>query len=124
MPFGLKNVGATLQRCMQFYVNDIVVKSQKSDNLIFNLEEIFNILWQFNIKLKSKKCTFGVPWGKLLLYIITERGIEANPDKISAIAEMRQVRNVKDVQWLMGCIASLSHFMSRLGSMGSPCINC
>jgi hypothetical protein len=50
------------------------------------------------MKLKPKKCTFGVPRGKLLWYIITERGIEANPDKISAIMEIGQVRNVKDVQ--------------------------
>jgi hypothetical protein len=67
-----------------------------------------------------EKCTFGVPRGKLLGYIITECGIEANPNKISAIAIMGQVRNVKDVQWLMGCLASLRHFMSQLGERGLP----
>jgi hypothetical protein len=51
-----------------------------------------------NIIVKSqKKCTFEVPQGKLLGYIIIERSIEANPDKISAIIEMGQVKNVKDV---------------------------
>jgi hypothetical protein len=50
--------------------------------------------------------------GKLLGYIITERGIEANPDKILAIAEMGLVRNVKDVQRLMGCFMALSQFVS------------
>jgi hypothetical protein len=97
-----------------------MVKSQKSGNLISNLEEIFNNLWRFNIKLNSEKCSFGVPWGKLLGYNITERGIEANFNKILAIAEMGQVRNVKDVQWLIGCLASLSHFMSQLGECGLP----
>jgi hypothetical protein len=109
MSFGLKNAGATYQRCMQFclkeqicrnlevYVDDIVTKSQKSDNLISNLEETFNNLRRFNIKLNPEKCTFGVPQGKLLGYIITKCGIEANPAKISAITKMGQVWNVKDI---------------------------
>jgi hypothetical protein len=58
--------------------------------------------------LNPEKCTFGVPWEKFLGYIIAERGIEANPDKILAIAEMGPIRNVEDVQWLMGYLAALS----------------
>jgi hypothetical protein len=75
----------------------IVTKSQKSDNLISDLEETFNNLRWFNIKLNPEKCAFGVPRGKLMGYIITERGIEINPDKILTIAKMGQVRNVKDI---------------------------
>jgi hypothetical protein len=70
--------------------------------------------------LNPKKCTFGVPWGKLLGYIITEHGIESNPDKISTIVEIGQVRNVKDVQQHMGCLTSLMRFMSRLEERGLP----
>jgi hypothetical protein len=62
----------------------------------------------------------GVPWDKLQVYIITERGIEANLDKISTIADMGHVRNIKYVQWLMGCLADLSHFISWLGEHGLP----
>jgi hypothetical protein len=96
------------------------VKSQKSSNLIANLEEIFCILWWFNIKRNPEKCTFRVPWGKLLGYIINEHGIEANPDKILATSEIGQVRNVKDVWRLMGCLVALSRFVSRLGEHGLP----
>jgi hypothetical protein len=64
------------------------VKSRQSTSLIANLEETFNNLKRFNIKLNEEKCTFGVPRGKLLGYIITERDIKANPDKISAITEI------------------------------------
>jgi hypothetical protein len=64
--------------------------------------------------LNLEKCTFGVPWGNLLGYVITERGIEANPNKILAIAKMGQVRNVNDVQRIMGCLATLGCFMSWL----------
>jgi hypothetical protein len=62
------------------------------------LEETFNNLQRFNIKLNPIKCTFRVPRGKLLSYIITKCHIEANPDKISAIIEMEPVKNVKDIQ--------------------------
>jgi hypothetical protein len=54
-------------------------------------------------------------------YIITKRGIETNPDNIFSITKMGQVKNnVKDVQWLMGCLAALSHFVSWLGERGLP----
>jgi hypothetical protein len=87
-----------IRRNQEVYVDDIVIKSQKSNNLISDLEETFNNLRRFNIKLNPKKCTIEVPQGTLLGYIITERGIEANPDKISAIIKLGQVSNVKDIQ--------------------------
>jgi hypothetical protein len=132
MPFGLKNARATYQRCMQFcfkeqigcklevYVDDIVIKSRKSGRLISDLEETFNNLWRFNFKLNPEKWTFGVPRGKLLGYIITKRSIEANPDKISAIARMGPIKNVKDIQQLMGCLVALIWFVSWLGERELP----
>jgi hypothetical protein len=110
MSFRLKNARATYQWCMQFcfkgqigrnlevYIDDIIVKSQKSSTLITNLEETFNNLRQFNIKLNPEKCTFVDLRGKLLGYIINKHGIEANPDKILPITEIGQIRNIKDVQ--------------------------
>jgi hypothetical protein len=65
-------------------------------------------------------CLWSPP-GKLLGHIITEHDIEVNPNKIAAIAEIGQVRNIKDVQWSMGCLAALNHYMSRLGEHGLPC---
>ena len=63
---------------------------------------------------------FGVPKGKLLGYIVFERVIEANPKKIMAISNMGPIRNVKGVQRLTGCLATLSQFISRLGERGMP----
>jgi hypothetical protein len=110
MAFGLKNVGATYQWCTQFYfkeqigwnlvvyVDDIIVKSRHSSSLIADLEETFKNLKRFNIKLNLEKCTFGVSQGKLLGYIITKRDIEANPDKISAIAGRTQTPPVQVIK--------------------------
>jgi hypothetical protein len=109
-------------RNLDVYINDIIVKTRHGDSLILDLEETFTNLRHFNITLNPKKCTFGIPQGKLLGYIITKRGIEANPDKISAIAEIGQVKSVKDVQWLMECLVALSRFMSRLGGRRAPLV--
>ena len=66
------------------------------------------------------KCTFGVPAGQLLGYYISERGIEANPKKISAILTMQRPTNVRQVQQLAGRVAALSRFISKLGEKALP----
>ena len=109
MPFGLRNAGATYQRCMvrvfgdliggvaELYVDDIVVKSWKAGDLVADLDAAFKCLRAKNIKLNPEKCAFGVPWGMLLGYIIFERGIKANPEKVSAMTRMEPIRNLKGV---------------------------
>ena len=100
------------------YVDNIVVKTLRSDNLVATLSTTFANLKRFNIKLNPEKCTFGVPKGKLLGYIVSERGIEANRDKIAAITNMDPIRGIKDVQRLTGCLAAHSRFIARLGERG------
>jgi hypothetical protein len=96
MPFGLRNAGATYQRCMnhvfrehigrtvEAYVDDIIVKTRKTSDLLSNLETTFKCLRAKGVKLNPEKCVFGVPRGMLLGFIVSERGIEANPEKIAA----------------------------------------
>ena len=127
MSFSLKNAGAIYQHCMpncfrdligwtvEAYVDDIVVKSKRADHLVADLEQTFAKLWANGIKLNPEKCVFGVPRGMLLGFIISECGIEANPEKISAITRMGPIQNIKGVQRITGCLAALSQFISRLG---------
>src|SRR3954463_12396723 len=72
------------------------------------------------MKLNPAKCTFGVPAAKLLGYIVSERGIKANPKKINAIMALQKPASVKGVQRLTGCVAALSRFISRLGEKAIP----
>ena len=72
------------------------------------------------MKLNPAKCTFGVPAGKLLGYIVSERGIEANQEKISAMMTLQKPASIKGVQRLTGCVASLSRFINRLGQKANP----
>jgi hypothetical protein len=132
MSFGLKNAGATYQRAIQMcfadqlhrnveaYVDDVVIKTKNPDGLIADLEETFSSLRRFRWKLNPTKCVFGVPSGKLLGFIVSNRGIEANPVKISAITNMEAPATIKDVQKLTGYMAALNRFISRLGERGLP----
>ena len=76
------------------------------------MDETFNNLRRISLKLNPEKCAFGVPSGKLLGFLVSHRGIEANPDKIKAIEQMEAPKCVKDVQRLNGCITALGRFFS------------
>ena len=101
-------------------MDDIVVKSRKAGDLIDDLEIAFKCLREKGIKLNPEKCVFGVPQGMLLGFIVSERGIEANPEKVSAVTSMGPIRDLKGVQRVMGCLMALSRFISRLGEKGLP----
>jgi hypothetical protein len=120
MPFGLRNAGATfarlvykvlgsqLGRNIEAYVDDIVVKSRKAFDHASDLQETFDNLRAFGMKLNPEKCVFGVRAGKLLVFLVSEWGIEANPEKIDAIQQMKPPSSVRQVQKLAGQIAALS----------------
>jgi hypothetical protein len=132
MSFSLRNAGATYQHCMQHifgdhigrtveaYVDDIVVKTRKVDDLVGDLGIAFGCLRANGVKLNPEKCVFGVPRGMLLGYIVSQRGIEANPEKVAALERMGPIRDLKGVQKVLGCLAALSHFISRLDEKGLP----
>src|SRR6266498_1224026 len=76
---------------------------------------MFSNLRCFSWKLNLEKCVFGVPSGKLLGFIVSYRGIEANPKKLKDIFKMNSPTALKGVQKLTGCMAALNRFVSRLG---------
>jgi len=133
MSLGLKNARATykhaIQQCLhdeicddlvEAYVDDIVIKTRDASSLIDNLDCTFKALNKYKWKLKPKKCIFGVPSVILLGNIVSRDGIRPNPSKVKAVLDMRPPRNVKDIQKLTGCMATLSQFISRMGEKGLP----
>src|SRR5207247_3101923 len=74
----------------------------------------------FMLKLKREKCIFGVPSGKLLVFIVSYLGVEANPEKLKDISRMHSPSKLRDVQKLTGCMAALSRFVSHLGERAMP----
>src|SRR3954465_7006744 len=101
-------------------MDDIVIKTYDANTLLDDLRETFAALNKYRINLNPKKCAFGVPAGKLLGYMVSARGIEANPEKGQAIARMHEPTDVKRVQQLTGRLATLSRFISRLGERTLP----
>ncbi|XP_075481082.1 uncharacterized protein LOC142521778 [Primulina tabacum] len=99
-------------RNVELYVDDIMVKSKDSSQLVPDLVETFATLKSYGLKLNPQKCIFGVRSGKFLCYMVTERGIEANPEIFQAIEDMVSPRGPKDVQQLTGRIAALARFIS------------
>jgi nucleotidyltransferase/DNA polymerase involved in DNA repair len=109
MPFGLKNAGATYQwlvnkmfkaqigRNMEVYVDDMLVKSAESVGHNHDLREAFETLKQYEMKLNPVKCAFGVSSEKFLGYMVSSRGIKANPEKIQAILEMQSPKTTKQL---------------------------
>jgi hypothetical protein len=132
MLFGLKSARATYQRGIQkclhsqqgsnaeAYVDDMVIKTQEDEGLISDLAETFENLRKFRMKLNREKCTFGMPLGKLLGYMVSPLGIDPNPEKVSAIINMAPPESLYDIQKLMGCMAALSRFISWLGVREVP----
>jgi hypothetical protein len=98
----------------------VVIKTENLENFIEDLQLVFNSLRRYRWKLNREKCVLGVPARKLLRFIVSHRGIEANPEKIKAIMRMEALRSQKKVQRLTGCMAALSRFISRLGEKGLP----
>jgi hypothetical protein len=132
MPFGLKNAGATYQRTIQTclkkqivktveaYVDDVVIKTKHVESLLDDLRLTFDNLRTYDIRLNPEKCVFGVPAGKLLGFIVSNRGIEVNPAKIRALPQLATLTDLKQVQKLAGCVAALRRFISRLGEKALP----
>ena len=96
------------------YVDDIVIKSAKGNDLLADLAETFQSLRAYNIKLNPERCIFGVPGGKLLGFMVSERGIEANPEKIAAIQNMNNQGALRrpEVNRVPRCTQSV-HFQTR-----------
>ncbi|KAK0570777.1 hypothetical protein LWI29_006363 [Acer saccharum] len=135
MPFGLKNAGATYQRLvnkmfakmlgstMEVYIDDMLVKSLVAQQHIDHLRQSFDVLDQYGMKLNPTKCSFGVSSGKFLGYLVTQRGVEANPDQIRSIENIKSPKCMKDVQKLTGRVAALNRFISKSSKKCLPFFN-
>ena len=132
MPFGLKNAGATYQRLatkifrpligrtMEVYIDDMLVKSKEWPDHTKHLQENFELLHTNVMKFNPWKCAFRVILGKFLGFMLTQRGIEANPIQLRAIMESQTPTIRKGVQQLTGQLAALGRFISHFADRLKP----
>ncbi|KAL0449525.1 UNVERIFIED_CONTAM: Transposon Tf2-12 polyprotein [Sesamum latifolium] len=119
MHFGLKNAGATYQRAMQrifddmlhknveCYIDELVVKSKKQEDHLYDLRKVFERLRRYQLKMNPSKCSFGVTSEKFLGFIIHQWGIEIEQAKIDAILKILEPRNIHELKSLQGKLAYL-----------------
>ncbi|XP_020209114.1 uncharacterized protein K02A2.6-like [Cajanus cajan] len=98
----------------------MVVKSSTVSAHAQDLTEVFQALWHHQMRLNLEKCVFGVSGGKFLGFMLSSRGIEANPDKCQAILDMKSPSTLKEVQKLAGRLTSLSRFLPCLAEIARP----
>ena len=101
-----------MDKNIEVYIDDMVVKSKIVSEHIGDLTNIFEILRRHKLRLNASKCSFGVGSGKFLGYMVTHRGIEVNPDQVKAINSLQPPRNPKKVQKLIGMTTTLNRFIS------------
>jgi hypothetical protein len=114
MPFGLKNAGATYQRAMvtlfhdmmhkeiEVYVDDMIAKSKKGEDHVEVLRKLFERLRKYELRLNPAKCSFGVKSGKRLGFVVSDRGIMVDPDKIRVIQAMSSPKTEKEIRGFLG----------------------
>ena len=109
-------------KSMEVYIDDMLVKSKEHPNHTMHLQETFELLRRQDMKLNPLKCTFGVSSGKFLGFMLTQRGIKANPIQLKAIMDSQTPTSRKGVQQLTGRLATLGRFISRFTDCLKPFI--
>ena len=107
-------------RNVQVYVDDMLVKSLRENDHLNDLQETFDTLRSYNMKLNPSKCAFGVIARKFLGFMVSQRGIKVNPEKVRAILELEPPRRVKAVQSLNGKVAALNRFVCKVTNKCLP----
>ncbi|PKI45450.1 hypothetical protein CRG98_034157 [Punica granatum] len=132
MPFSLKNARATYQWAMvtlfhdmmhkeiEVYVDDMIAKSKEGEDHLVNLKRLFDGLRKYKLRLNPAKCTFGVKSGKLLGFVVSEKGIEVDPDKVKAIMELPPPSTVREVRSFLGWLNYIARFIANLTNKCQP----
>ena len=132
MPFGLKNAGATYQRAMvalfhdmihheiEVYVDDMIARSQTEEEHLDHLQKLFDRLKLYKLRLNPNKCTFGVRSGKLLGFVVSDKGIQVDPSRVKAIQEMPAPKTEKEVRGFLGRLNYIARFISHLTATCDP----
>jgi hypothetical protein len=105
-------LGSQIGRNIQVYIDDVVITTRKEESSISDLAKTFDNRNRYKLKLNPTKCSFGVSAGQLLEFLVSARGLEANPEKIQAILTMGKLAKLHDIQKLVGRVAALSQFVA------------
>ena len=132
MIFELKNVSATYQRLvnqmfsrqigrnMEVYVDDMLVKSKEAKTHLEDPQKTFDTLRRYRMKLNLAKFVFRFLSGKFLGFMVSQRGIEVDPEKVRAMLDLTSPKIVNEVQRLTRQVAALNRFVSKATDKSLP----
>ena len=131
VPFGLTQATAYFQALISevlkglshftiAYLDDIIIFSQTEEEHLKHLEIIFRRLKEAGLKLKRSKCSFMKLHIEYLGHLISEKGIEPMPDKLTAIKEMPAPRSPKEIKQFMGLVGYYRKFIPRFSDIAKP----
>ncbi|PKI64651.1 hypothetical protein CRG98_014940, partial [Punica granatum] len=105
---------------IEVYVDDMIAKSREGEDHLVNLKRLFDHLKEYKLRLNPAKCTFGAKSGKLQGFIVSERSIEVDPDKVKAILEMPPPKTVCEVRSFLGRLNYIARFIANLANKCQP----
>ncbi|PKI59073.1 hypothetical protein CRG98_020528 [Punica granatum] len=105
---------------IEVYVDDMIAKSKEGEDHFVNLKRLFDHLRKYKLRLNPAKCTFGVKLGKLRGFIVSEKGIEVDPDKVKAIMELPPPSTVREVRSFLGRLNYIARFIANLTDKCQP----
>ena len=105
---------------IEVYVDDMIIKSKVRKGHIANLRKFFKRIKEYRLRLNPQKCTFKVTAGKLLGFLVSDRGIEIEPSKIKAILDMPSPKSEKEIRGFLGQLQYISQFITKLTSTCEP----
>jgi len=109
-----------MRKTVEFYVDDIAVKSRAKGDHIADLKTIFDIMWRHQLKMNPAKSFLGVASGKFLRFVVTSKRIHLDPEKVRAIQEMQPPRNLRELKGLQRRLAYIQRFISNLSGQCQP----
>ncbi|PKI59973.1 hypothetical protein CRG98_019640 [Punica granatum] len=105
---------------VEVYVDDMIAKSKEGEDHLINLKRLFDRLKEYKLRLNPVKCTFGARSGKLLGFVVSERGIEVDSDKVKAIKELPPLSTVREVRGFLGRLNYIARFIANLTDKCQP----
>ena len=130
MPFGLKTAPATFQRMMDrlvgdmnnvlIYLDDILIYAKSINELLENMSMVFKKLASVNLKLRAKKCSIGMQRINYLGYVVSDKGIEVDRAKVSAIKDMDAPTSVRGVRRFLGMASYYRNFVYQFAFIANP----
>lgn len=132
MAFGLTNAPATFQRLMErtigelnlreclIFLDDILIFSENFEDHLERLEAVFSRLKQHGLKLKPSKCEFFKTNVKYLGHVVSNSGVETDPDKIDALASWPEPKNVKELRSFLGFTGYYRRFIKDYAKIAKP----